>query len=175
MKFAVKLRALALVMVFIATFTTTTTVAADENNGWYVEGQYTAFNISEDGDSVDLNGIGLVVGRDFSENFAVEIVAGVGAGDDSLYGVKIEVDRYYGLILKPNMDVSEKISIFLDLGYVDLQLKASGPGGKFTNSSSEFLWGVGAEVDFNDSIYGSIGYTDIDTSDGIQLGIGYRF
>ena len=168
-------RTVAVSAVLLGTFTTAATVVADENNGWYVEGQYTAFGISEDGDSVDLGGIGLVVGRDLSENFAVEVIAGIGAGDDSLYGAKVEVDRYYGLILKPNMDVSEQINIFLDLGYVDLQLQASGPGGTIKDSNSKFLWGVGAEVDFNDSIYGSIGYSDLDTSDGIQLGIGYRF
>ena len=73
------------------------------------------------------------------------------------------------------MDINEKFNIFLDLGYVDLQLQATGFGQTLKDSSSEFLWGLGAEIDFNDSVYGSIGYTNIDSADGIQLGIGYRF
>jgi len=168
-----KIKLLACAMIVASTALSAT--ASAETNGWYVEGQYTFFDIDDAGLSAELGALGFVAGRDLTENFAIEFVAGFGAGDDDIDGLKIEVDRYFGLVLKPNIDLNEQINIFLDLGYVDLQLGASGFGQSIKDSSSEFLWGVGAEIDFNDSVYGSIGYSNIDTADGIQVGIGYRF
>ena len=148
-------------------------VAAD--NGWYAEAQYQSLDISVDGLSVALGAMGIVLGRDLTENIAVELVAGLGAGDDSVDGIKVEVDRYVGLVVKPNMDINEQVNIFLALGYVDIQLEASAGGESLKDSSSEFMWGVGGEVSFNENMYGTIGYSDIDGADGVQLSIGLRF
>lgn len=148
-------------------------VAADSD--WYAEAQYQGLDISEDGISVDLGAMGIVLGRDFTENIAVELVAGLGVSDDSVSGIKVEVDRYIGLVVKPNMDINEQFNVYLDLGYVDIQLEASAGGESLKDSSSEFMWGVGGEVAFNESIYGTIGYSDIDGADGVQVSIGMRF
>jgi len=37
------------------------------------------------------------------------------------------------------------------------------------------MWGVGAEVSLNENMYGTIGYSDIDDADGVQISIGLRF
>lgn len=49
--------------------------------------------------------------RDLTENTAVEVVAGLGVGDDSVDGIKVEVDRYVGLVVNPNMDINEQFNI----------------------------------------------------------------
>ena len=147
-------------------------VVAD--NEWYAEAQYQNFDISEEGISVDLGTMGIVLGRDLTENIAVELVAGLGVSDESVAGTKLEVNRYYGLVVKPNMDINERVNIFLDLGYVDIEVEASGAV-NMKDSSSEFMWGVGAEVSLNENMYGTIGYSDIDDADGVQISIGLRF
>ena len=168
-----KIRLLACAMIVASTALSAT--ASAETNGWYVEGEYRNLSITEAGLSADLGGLGFAVGRELSDNFAVEFVAGFGVNDETVQDVTLEIDRYFGLILKPNIDINEKFNIFLDLGYVDLQAQGSGFGVTIKESSSEFVWGLGAEIDFSDAVYGSIGYTNIDSADGIQLGIGYRF
>ena len=170
-----KIRLLACAMIFASTALATT--ASAETNGWYVEGQYLAL----DTDDADLGGVGFVVGKDLSEYFAIELIGGVGIGDDKIKDdsssatVKVEIDQYYGIVFKPNMDVNERINVYLDLGYVDIEIEGSARGFTVKESSSEFMWGLGAEVGFTENFYGTVGYLDIDDSEGFQLSLGYRF
>ena len=164
-----KIRLLACAMIFASTALATT--ASAETNGWYVEGQY----LTLDTDGIDLGGVGFVVGKDLSEYFAIELIGGVGAGDENIDGITVELDGYYGIVFKPNMDVNERINVYLDLGYVDIEIEGSARGFTVKDSSSEFMWGLGAEVGFTENFYGTVGYLDIDDSEGFQLSLGYRF
>jgi len=94
------------------------------DNGWYAGGQY--WSIEDSG--VDLGAAGIVVGNDIAENIAVEVMIGSGFGKDVEEGVKVELDRYYGLVLKPNMDLGDNANIFVNLGYVDIDIKATALG-----------------------------------------------
>ena len=174
-----KIRLLACAMIFASTALATT--ASAETNGWYVEGQY----LTLDADDSDLGGAGFVVGKDLSEYFAIELIAGVGIGDDKIKDdsssltLKVEIDQYYGIVFKPNMDVNERFNVYLDLGYVHLktetELSFRRNTSKDSQSVSEFMWGLGAEVGFTENFYGTVGYLDIDDSEGFQLSLGYRF
>ena len=174
-----KIRLLACAMIFASTALATT--ASAETNGWYVEGQY----LTLDADDSDLGGAGFVVGKDLSEYFAIELIAGVGIGDDKIKDdsssltLKVEIDQYYGIVFKPNMDVNERFNVYLDLGYVHLktetELSFRRNTSKDSQSVSEFMWGLGAEVGFTENFYGTVGYLDIDEFDGFQLSLGYRF
>jgi opacity protein-like surface antigen len=150
-------------------------VAAD--NGWYAEGQYLSLGVSSDGDipGYDLQGIGVAFGNNVHENFAVEVIVGTGVGDDdvSYYGrsVEVELDSYYGLVLKPNMDVGDSANIFLNLGYVDLDASVDDESG----STDEFMWGIGAQFAFTEQIYGTASFIDIDQADGFKISVGFNF
>jgi len=149
--------------------------AEDSAGGWYVELEYSDLEYNVDGDGVDLSGIGLVGGYNIIEHLAVEVIAGIGAGDENYYGATVELDRYFGLVLKPNVDINERANVYLELGYVDIQLEASGGGITLRDSSDEFMYGVGAQINFTDAIYATFGYQDVDDADGFKLGVGYHF
>lgn len=146
-----------------------TAVAAD--NGWYAEGHYLSVGDSD----IDIGGIGLALGNNVHENFAVEFVVGTGVGDDSYAGVEYELDSYYGIVLKPNMDLGDRANIFLNLGYLDLDVSGSTSVASATASVDEFMWGIGAQVDFTEQMYGSVSFIDIDDTDGFKISVGYNF
>ena len=143
-------------------------VAAD--SGWYAEGQY----LSLGADGVDVGGVGVAIGNNFTENLAVEFILGTGMGDDTVDGVKVELDSYYGLILKPNMDVTDKVNVFLNLGYADFDLSASYGNMSASESTDEFLWGIGAQADFTDTLYGTASFLDVGNTDGFRVTIGFK-
>ena len=144
-------------------------VAAD--NGWYAEGQY----LSVGADGVDLGGVGVAIGNNFTENLAVEFILGTGMGDDTVDGIKVELDSYYGLILKPNMDVTDKVNVFLNLGYADFDVSASLGSISASDSADEFLWGIGAQADFTDTLYGTASFLDVGDTDGFRVSLGLKF
>ena len=144
-------------------------VAAD--NGWYAEGQY----LSVGADGVDLGGVGVAIGNNFTENLAVEFILGTGMGDDTVDGIKVELDSYYGLILKPNMDVTDKVNVFLNLGYADFDVSASLGSISASDSDDEFLWGIGAQADFTDTLYGTASFLDVGDTDGFRVSLGLKF
>jgi hypothetical protein len=83
----------------------------------------------------------------------------------------VELDSYYGLILKPNMDVTDKINVFLNLGYADFDIGVEGSG---SASTDEFIWGVGAQADFTDTLYGTVSFLDVDDLDGFRVTFGFK-
>jgi len=168
MTIAVKIRAIALVMFFIGTFTTTTTIAADESNGWYGEINYTRMDID---DIATLGTVGLTVGRDFTNNIAAEFQYGTSFGSDIVSGVKLSIDEYYGLFLKPNFQLNDKINAFVKLGYLDIAVKAGSAGAE----GNEFAYGAGLEFDLSDKSYATIAYAGLEDTNSLQLSIGIQF
>ena len=127
---------------------------------WYVEGQHT--NITSATNPLQL-GLGVVVGRDFHENFAAEIIAGRGF-----------YNQYLGLVLKPNVPISDRVRLHFDLSYVDVY--RSDQGILFDASRAQLVYGIGTEINFTDSVYGTIGFFNTEgMNNGYQLGVGYRF
>lgn len=143
-------------------------VAAD--SGWYAEGQY----LSLGADGVDVGGVGVAIGNDLMENLAVEIMLGTGFGGDVYEGIKVDLDSYYGLILKPNMDVTDKVNVFLNLGYADFDLSASYGNNSASSSDDEVLWGVGVQADFTDTLYGTASFLDVGDTDGFRVTFGFK-
>ena len=147
------------------------TSATMAENQWYAEGQY----LSLGADGVDLGGVGVSIGNNFTENLAVEFILGTGMGDDTYEGIKVELDSYYGIVLKPNMDVTDKVNVFLNLGYADFDVSASAGGYSASASADEFLWGIGAQADFTDTLYGTASFLDVGDTDGFRVSLGYKF
>jgi hypothetical protein len=99
---------------------------------------------------------------------------GSGFGKDVEEGVKVELDRYYGLVLKPNMDLGDNANIFVNLGYVDIDIKATALGQSTSVSTDEFMWGVGIALNVNEELFGTVSFIDIDDADGLQISFGIR-
>ncbi len=124
---------------------------------------------------VDLGAIGLVIGNNLADNFAIEFHVGSGVGSDTVSGAIVELDEYRGVVVKPNMNIGETVNIHVKMGRAYVSGKVKGGGFTIRDSSDGWVGGLGADIDFNDSVYGSIGYTIIDQTDYFNLGIGYRF
>ena len=165
-----KIRLLACAIIVAST--TLAATASAETNGWYVEGQYSTFDL--DG-LEDVDAVGLVIGNNVADNFAIEFIVGSGAGGETKGGVTLELDQYYGVVLKPNMNIGEKVNIHVKMGRAYASVKAKAGGLTVRDSGNDWVWGLGADIDFNDSVYGSIGYTIVNDVDFFNLGIGYRF
>ena len=136
---------------------------------WYVEGLVSMIDSTKSDFSFeDKVGLSLVVGKNFHKYFAAEIIAGSGI-----------VDQQLGLVLKPNIQISDRVQVYLDLGFIQTQDQAYGSCSPFPCPRSQSLYGIGADIDFADSAYCTIGVTRTDgdgvNDSGIQLGVGFRF
>ena len=112
---------------------------------WYVEGLVTR------GTTLGNQGLSLVVGKNFHKNFAAEIIAGGGI-----------VDQQLGLVLKPNIQISDRVQVYLDLGFIQTQDQATGDFWLLSSPRAQSLYGIDADIDFADSAYCTIGVTRTD-------------
>ena len=128
----------------------------------YVEGLVTH------GTTTENQGFSLVVGKNFHKYFAAEIIAGEGIGD-----------YQFGLVLKPNIQISDRVQVYLDLGFIETEGIATSGCWLIPCTTTHSLYGIGADIDFADSAYCTIGVTrtagDRVNDSGIQLGVGFRF
>jgi len=130
---------------------------------WYVEGLASMIYSTKSVFSVEEKlGLTLVVGKSFHKYFAAEIIAG-----------NHTVKQSVALVLKPNIQISDRVRVYLDYGYI------------ITHNEDDYiyevldepkiLYGIGTEMDFSDSLYGTIGFSTSIATGAFQLGVGFRF
>ena len=131
---------------------------------WYAKGLASMIYSTKSVFSVEEKlGLTLVVGKSFHKYFAAEIIAGRGF-----------YNQYLGLVLKPNVPISDRVRLHFDLSYVDVY--RSDQGILFDASRAQLVYGIGTEINFTDSVYGTIGFFNTEgMNNGYQLGVGYRF
>ncbi|HBK17480.1 MAG TPA: hypothetical protein DDZ38_02480, partial [Gammaproteobacteria bacterium] len=150
------------------------TAQADEADHFYVEGTYFRISAELDPGEVNLGLFGVNLGYQFSNYLAAEVLLTVGIGDDDYEEVTLEYDHVVGVVLKPMMRFGDQFKGYLKLGYSSMEATASSENFSFTEDQSGFLWGAGIEMDFSESLYGGLGYIDIDGDDGFSAALGYR-
>lgn len=171
--------------------------------GGYVELGYTHLKISDDQGGSDARPGALrgFVGYDVHPNVAVEGMLALGVRDDRITETvdttvgpvtvngKIKLKNAIGLYVKPKMNVTEAIEIFGRLGYTRAKFEGSAsatiPGvgtvsATDDDSESGASIGFGANYRFSPNVYVGLDYMryikkDGVKTDGITLGLGYRF
>lgn len=136
---------------------------------------------------------GLLIGRighHATEYLSLEARAGMGVSDDSIeVNDKVtrhaaEIDELYGVYAIGHLPLAERFSLYALVGYSwaegtvkekydDFRLESS-------DSDADFSYGVGAQVDFSQTVAGTLEYTSyLDNSDyeltAISAGLNFLF
>jgi len=147
----------------------------------YGEAAYNAINIEGDGLDADVGVLNATIGYEVNQYLAVEAMAGTGVTDDDVdigggVNANIDVDRTYGVFLKPKAKLGQDFEVFARLGWAKTKIKA----GSDAQDESDFAYGVGLQYTITPKAYVTGGYTNLYDKDGITvdgwtIGFGYKF
>lgn len=150
--------------------------------GFYVGGGYTFATLDLDGapSNADVGALFVRGGYQINEYIALEARLGEGVGDDTVSGVKLEIDNIYGGYVKVGLPTEVGLYPYALLGYTHAKLKASIPGESITSSDSDVSYGIGADYWFNKQLSAGLEYAnfydkDGDKITGLTLGVNYKF
>jgi opacity protein-like surface antigen len=128
--------------------------------------------------------LGVKLGSQASPNFAVEARLGKGIADDSVNGVDVEIDTYYGLYAKGIVPMTNLFSAYGLLGYTRGEVTASGPGGSRSDWDGDVSYGFGVDFALSQStsiniewarlLKGSIAGSSYKVN-ALSLGANFRF
>ena len=148
---------------------------------WQMGGGFS--NLSDDlrgGDDVSLNILYGSVAyktessyKDFS--FVPELRIGTGVGDDSIYGVKIEVKSFIALSVRGQYEFSNGAYVYAMPSYANLDIKASGYGQSDSDDNWEFGVGAGVGYNLNKKVSVEASYENYDGVNLLSVGFKYAF
>ena len=153
----------------------------------YGELGYSQIELESDalpGYSSDNDAVTAIIGYKFHPNISGEVFLAGGTGTETVnYGgvnVGSKVKNSYGLFIKPNIMVTDRLELFGRVGYLESELDLSVPGVRATSSDGSFAYGAGVNYHFTDRFYGQAAYTsfydkDDDTARGYTLAVGMKF
>ncbi|WP_051252482.1 porin family protein [Ferrimonas kyonanensis] len=145
----------------------------------YVGGQYNFMEV-DGGPSVDIGALSGRLGYEFNRNVAVEARLGMGVSDDTLMGVDIELNYYYGVYLRGQMPMDSGFTPYVIAGYTKGELEASNDFDKAKEDENDFSYGIGVDFAATDNLDVGLEYMmyldkkDVEVS-GFSLGVTYRF
>ena len=117
------------------------TASMSANADWSVSGGFTSFQDDIDSsESLSLGALHGGLGYTFERGnftFMPELCVGFGIGDDSAYGVDVEVDNFVIASLRGQYNINDSFGIFVQPSYGRLEVSASGSGASFSNDDWE--------------------------------------
>jgi hypothetical protein len=140
---------------------------------------YSAIEISDGGQSVDVGAVTFRGGYEFTRHFGFEGQLDVGVSDDSIIiaatPVDVELNYAASLFGIARAPVSENANLFVRAGYTAADVEASIPGVSVTSDTDGWAYGVGGEVFFDQRNGFRAGYThhDFDSSDADVWSLSY--
>lgn len=149
--------------------------AVPANAQWVIGGGY--YNVSDDEDGIDISMGALVASLGYrfpmEGNFSLtpELRVGIGAGDDSLFGVDVEIDRLIALSLRGEYLFDSGLYLFGAPSYADIEIEASSGGFSVSESGSEFGIGGGVGFRFSDTAMIELSYETFDGTDVVGVEI----
>lgn len=155
-------------------------IAGSADTGFYVGGGYTGATIDSNAVGKDAD-VGILFARggyQINQNIAVEARLGTGVDDDRIYGVKVEVEDFYGAYLKAGLPTQVGLYPYVFLGATHAKVKVHVPGG--TDSDSDLSYGLGADYWFNKQVSAGLEYGKFYDKDGVDIdgwtvGVNYKF
>jgi len=151
---------------------------------FYGELGYTALSYSESGYKADPGMLRAVVGTEIHPNLNVEGMLGVGIKDGSTrvsnVNISSQVDRFWGVYLKPKVMLTPDIELFGRVGYASSKVTASVPGYAISDSGNSMSYGVGLnfKVAANTTLNADfMSYYDKNgvKATGLTVGVGFKF
>jgi hypothetical protein len=123
-------------------------------DGIYSGVSFGSLSYDQDGlPTVKLQALAFKAGRELTRNFAVEVRAGFGVGDDtvSIAGTPVEftLDHYFGVYGKGILPVSEYFAFYGVLGVAAGKVTAQGFGYSASSSDTAVSFGLGFDLAFS--------------------------
>lgn len=147
----------------------------------YVGGSYSILDFEEEGiPDLDFGALNLRGGVEFNDYISAELRYGFGVKDDSVGVVDFELERSFGLYLRGGAEVANGVKPYAMIGYTDLEISASGPGGSADESSSDLGFGIGVDIDVAKDLVFNLEYANFYNKDdtevsGFSLGFVAKF
>lgn len=163
------LKSLLVASIASATFTASATEL-------YAGGNFAVLDLEE----ATVNSIYGRFGANFSENFSAEVRLGMGAGDDTVGGIDVELDNFYGAYIRGGVPAGEVFYPYAVLGYTKAKAEFSWNGGTYSDSESDFSYGVGADFSITENLKINaeyLSYLDKDDAEltGFSAGVTFLF
>ena len=158
-----------------------------KNDSAYIELGYNSgqYNVDEVKGLSNANHLLITLGKNMSENYALEGVFATGMSEASTAGntVNIKLSSSYGLYVKPKMMISDSIELFARVGYFNAKPNLTIPSDTTQNQSysgTALSYGLGASMKIVNNIYGNLDWMQMYKKDGIDikgmgLSVGYKF
>lgn len=107
------------------------------------------FIYSEDGfGDLELEGVVLVIGGEFNDNFCFEGCFGSSIVDDNVVGVVLVIDNYIGFYVKGGMWFVDMVFFYVIFGYLLVDFKFYDVN--YYDMELDLFYGVGVDVNFGD-------------------------
>jgi hypothetical protein len=155
------------------------TASMSANADWSVSGGFTSFQDDIDSsESLSLGALHGGLGYTFDRGnftFIPELRVGFGIGDDSAYGVDVEVDNLVIASLRGQYNVNDSFGIFVQPSYGRLEVSASGSGASFSNDDWETGIGTGASYKLGKNASIEAMYEQFDSADVFSFSFRYTF
>jgi hypothetical protein len=139
---------------------------------------YNFITYEEPGASVDLGALGFTLGSRVMNNVAIEAIVGVGVSDDTVTNVKVEINDFIGVYVRPFLAISENAEVYARLGFFRGEISASGAGLRVSSTGSDFSYGLGAAFNVSKDTAITLDYTVFYDKSSITVngfGVGLRF
>ena len=162
-----------LLVITFAFFYSSISLAASEGDT-YGGLQYGLVTYSEDG-FPDAEPTALVgrYGKFVKDNVAVEGRFGIGLQDDTVLGIDVEVDTFFGVYGVFHVSSNSDTSLYGVLGFTKGEVTASVPGFSFSQDDSGLSYGFGVDINsFNIEYMLYLDETDYDVS---AISFGFKF
>lgn len=143
--------------VLVVAFLAAGPVLAQEKSS-YVEVAAGKLEIRTPGVKLSPNFAALVVGHRFFPNLAIEAVAAASERVDDGAGATFRLDSAYGLRLRPNVRLGERVEGYATLSYLRANLSAAGLGSTFDEARDIGSAGVGVALKLTESIAAVVDY-----------------
>ncbi|MAY35250.1 MAG: hypothetical protein CMN84_04020 [Spongiibacteraceae bacterium] len=113
--------------------------------------------------------IQFALGHQFNENLGAEFRVGLGADEDSSFGLDVEISDYFALYLKPTLPLSDTLSLYALLGVAKTTVDTSFGD----DDDSDISYGFGFSADANSEVSFFAEYVSLydDSDDGVDVEI----
>ena len=150
----------------------------------YNSGQY---NITELPGLSNANHLLITLGKNMSQNYALEGVYANGMSDATTTSVgttvNVRLASSYGLYVKPKLAISDSIEMFARVGYFNFKANSTVPSDTTQNQSvsgTSLSYGLGASMKIVNNIYGNLDWMQMYKKEGTDikgmgLSVGYKF
>lgn len=160
-----------------------------DSNSWYAELGYNSAQYNLDGLSglSNANNLLIGVGKNMSENYALEGVYVTGMNDSTTTSpgatVNVKLAGSYGLYVKPKFKINDQVELFGRVGYFSAKASIkvpSFPALDLDSNGTGPSWGLGIKVKITSNIYSSLDWMQMYKKDGADikgfgLSVGYNF